>query len=79
MHVNLDKSPYKETNAVFQDKTKAWQKSNQKYVKYMEEGIKIIPVNAVMYAKLKYTPWIDFPPQNSKPLQQCHDIYINLK
>lgn len=60
LHVNLDKSPYKETNAVFQDKTKAWQKSNQKYVKYMEEGIKIIPVNAVMYAKLKYTPWIDF-------------------
>lgn len=79
LHVNLDLKPYDETNAVFKSKTKTWQDSNKKYVEYMEKGIKIIPTNAVMYAKLKYTPWIDFPPQNSKPLEQWHDIYINLK
>lgn len=65
----------KETKAVFGDKTKEWQDNHLKYVEYMRNGIEIVPVNAVMYAKLRYTPWIDFPPQNSKPLKAWHDIY----
>jgi len=52
-----------------------WQKENSDYVKYMEIGQYIVPVNNAMYAKLKYTPWVDFPPQESHPLDDWHDIF----
>ena len=61
MLVNQDKSPYPETKAVFGSGTKEWQKNYPKYVAYMEKGQYVTPVNAAMYAKLKYTPWTDFP------------------
>ena len=53
----------------------AWIADNPRYVQYMQEGIIIKPVNAAMYAKLSYTHWIDFPPQESQPLMDWHDIF----
>lgn len=76
MFINHDSGPtYPETTAVFGNKTTKWQQDNPQYVSYMENGLNITPVNAVMYAKLKYTPWIDFPPQKSHPLQAWHKIF----
>lgn len=72
--VNYDPEPYKETTAVFKEKTREWQEQHPQFVAYMEKGIQIQPVNAAMYAKLRYTPWIDFPPQNSHPL----DTWMNM-
>jgi hypothetical protein len=66
--VNYDPYPYRETRAVFGNDIETWQNNNRNYVEYMENGIKIQPINAAMYAKLRYTPWLDFPPQNSQPL-----------
>ncbi|HWP97452.1 MAG TPA: hypothetical protein VN426_11450 [Syntrophomonadaceae bacterium] len=77
--VNRDGPPYKETTAVFGDRTSQWQNSNPGYVKYMEKGQEITPVNAVMYAKLHYTPWIDFPPQQSHPLDDWQNHYNSIK
>ncbi|MBP2639335.1 MAG: hypothetical protein H6Q66_286 [Firmicutes bacterium] len=64
-----------ERKAVFGSATAAWEAVNSQYVQYMNEGITIKPVNAAMYAKLSYTPWIDFPPQESQPLMDWHDIF----
>ncbi len=44
-----------------------------------KEGQDIECVNAAMYAKLKYTPWVDFPPQNSHPLEDWLNIYNSLE
>lgn len=77
--INYDSPPYRETAAVFGSKTKEWQNNHQSYVKYMEDGQNIVPVNAVMYAKLRYTPWVDFPPQNSHPLDDWHKGYQSIK
>ena len=75
IHINSDKSPYPETRAVFKDGTANWQANNPNYVTYMEKGLDVIPVNAAMYAKLRYTPWVDFPPQGSHPLESWLEIY----
>ena len=64
-----------ERKAVFGSATAVWEAANPQYVQYMNEGITIKPVNAAMYAKLLYTPWIDFPPQESHPLMDWHDIF----
>lgn len=72
--VNYDPEPYRETTAVFKEKTREWQEQYPQFVAYMEKGIQLQPVNAAMYAKLRYTPWIDFPPQNSHPL----DTWMNM-
>lgn len=79
MLVNRDKPPYPETRTAFKGKTKEWQKNHPQYVKYMEKGQYVVPVNAAMYAKLKYTPWVDFPVQGSHPLDTWHDIFRSLK
>ena len=36
-------------------------------------------MNAAMYAKLSYTPWVDFPPQGSHPLEDWLRIYNSLE
>lgn len=82
MHVNQD---YK-VNGVWQETDAAarqeygisgaeWMKKNPQYGEYLKKGIDITPVNAVMYAKLMYTPWVDFPVQKSHPLQEWHDLF----
>lgn len=38
-------------------------------------GQEMQPVNAAMYSRLRYTPWVDFPPQNSNPLDTWLEIY----
>lgn len=76
MKINCDEGPnYPETTAVFKGDTAKWQAANPDYVKYMEQGQNVTPVNAVNYAKLKYTPWVDFPPQKSHPLDDWHRIF----
>lgn len=68
-----------ETKAVYKDQLADWQRNNPDYVKYMEQGQDIVCVNAAMYAKLSYTPWVDFPPQNSRPLEDWLAIYDSLE
>ncbi len=75
MHINEDKEPYHETTPVFGNNTSEWQESHSQYVQYMERGVDIKPVNAAMYSKLKYTPWVDFPPHESTPLDTWLEIY----
>ena len=45
----------------------------------MEDGILVHPVNAAMYAKLKYTPWIDFPPAGSHPLADWQSMVHSIE
>lgn len=45
----------------------------------MNKGVTVVHVNAVMYAKLKYMPWTDFPPQKSHPLKTWYNIYLSFK
>lgn len=52
-----------------------WQSSHKSDVEFMEKGQYVTPINAVMYAKLKYTPWVDFPPQGSHPLDDWQNIF----
>ena len=73
--VNYDPKPYPETKAVFGSTTSDWQKSHPDYVKYMASGQYVQPVNAAMYAKLRYTPWVDFPPQGSHPLDDWQKLF----
>jgi len=74
--INTDLDPYKETSAVVgQSGLASWQATYPQYVEYMEQGVKIQPVNAAMYARLQYTPWVDFPPQESNPLDDWIEIY----
>lgn len=75
MRVNYDPSPYAETKAVYGSNTVQWQMDHPTDVEYMEQGQYVTPVNAAMYSKLKYTPWVDFPPQGSHPLDQWHSIF----
>lgn len=56
-----------------------WQSENSKYVQYMEAGQDIECVNAAMYARLRYTPWLDFPPSMSHPLETWLNIYNSLE
>ena len=77
MLVNVDQAPYKETDAAVEN-LEDWQRQNEEYVEYMENGIMIQPVNSAMYARLKYTPWVDFPPQESTPLDDWVSIYNSL-
>ena len=79
MFVNQDVSPYPETKAVFGSKTKEWQNNHPTDVRFMENGQYVIPVNAAMYAKLKYTPWVDFPAQGSHPLEDWQNIFRSFK
>lgn len=79
MFINHDPSPYPETKAVFGENTQDWQNKHPNDVNFMEKGQYVTPVNAAMYAKLKYTPWVDFPPQGSHPLDQWHDIFRSFK
>lgn len=53
-----------------------WIASNPNYVEYMKNGVSITPVNAAMYAKLKYTPWTDFPPNGAHQLSDWHKIIM---
>ncbi len=77
--INRDAGPnYPETKAACED-LNLWQSGNSKYVRYMEAGQDIECVNAAMYAKLRYTPWVDFPPQNSHPLEDWLHIYDSLE
>ena len=55
MLVNYDPSPYPETKAVYVSTTQQWQAEHSSDVTYMELGQYVTPVNAAMYAKLKYT------------------------
>lgn len=78
--INCDSGPnYPETKAACRGEMKEWQDNHINYVKYMEEGQDIECVNAAMYARLKYTPWLDFPPQNSHPLETWLNIYNSLE
>ncbi|MDE7184203.1 MAG: hypothetical protein K2O40_06965, partial [Lachnospiraceae bacterium] len=78
--INRDVGPnYPETKAARSKDFSEWQDKNSKYVEYMEAGQDIECVNAAMYAKLRYTPWVDFPPQGSHPLEDWLDIYNNLE
>ncbi len=81
--INRDAGPnYAETKAQFDnipEKYNKWQSENEKYVTYMERGQDIECVNAVMYAKLRYTPWVDFPPAESHPLEDWLCIYNDLE
>lgn len=78
--INRDAGPdYKETKAVCKSELDKWQNENRKYVEYMEQGQDIECVNAAMYAKLRYTPWVDFPPQGSHPLEDWLNIYNSLE
>ena len=78
--INRDAGPdYKETKAVYKSELDKWQNENRKYVEYMEQGQDIECVNAAMYAKLRYTPWVDFPPQGSHPLEDWLNIYNSLE
>lgn len=79
MFVNQDASPYPETKAVFESKTKEWQNNHPTDVAFMEKGQYVTPVNAAMYAKLKYTPWVDFPAQGSHPLDDWYNIFRSFK
>lgn len=56
-----------------------WQNEHADYVRYMEDGQSIQCVNAAMYARLRYTPWVDFPPNGSKPLTTWLEIYNQLE
>ena len=79
-NINCDPAPnYPETRAVFKNSLSDWQSKNPAYVKYMEKGQDIECVNAAMYAKLSYTPWVDFPPQGSHPLEDWLRIYNSLE
>ena len=73
--VNKDSSSYAESKAELKDNFEDWKRKNSQYISYMEEGTQITPVNAAMYAKLKYTPWTDFPPANSRPLATWHELF----
>lgn len=77
MLINHDpkKLKYPESKAVFGSGLADWQREHPKYVEYMEKGIKLQPLNAAMYAKLKYTPWTDFPPQGSHSLATWHKFF----
>lgn len=77
LHINHDpkSNGYAESRAVKQAELDAWQAANPKYVKYMEDGIDLKPVNAAMYAKLRYTPWTDFPPQSAHALRTWHGYF----
>ncbi len=78
--INKDSGPnYPETKAVWGEDMAQWQNEHSKYVEYMENGQDITCVNAAMYAKLCYTPWVDFPPQNSHPLEDWLKIYNSLE
>ena len=78
--INRDAAPnYSETKAQCGSDFAAWQSANPNYVVYMENGQDIECVNAVMYAKLRYTPWVDFPPAGSHPLEDWLRIYKSLE
>ena len=78
--INCDPAPeYKETTAVYGEKTSEWIAQNPQYVQYMQKGLDIECANAAMYAKLRYTPWLDFPPSNSHPLEDWLSIYNKLE
>ena len=78
--INCDPAPeYKETTAVYGEKTSEWIAQNPQYVQYMQNGLDIECANAAMYAKLRYTPWLDFPPSNSHPLEDWLSIYNKLE
>ena len=73
--INRDIGPnYPETKAARDKDFSEWQDKSSKYVEYMEAGQDIECVNAAMYAKLRYTPWVDFPPQDSHPLEDWLNI-----
>lgn len=81
--VNRDVGPdYKETKAALSGTNKSveeWQNENSEFANYMEKGQDIECVNAAMYAKLCYTPWVDFPPSNSHPLEDWLSVYNSLE
>lgn len=56
-----------------------WQATNSQDVEYMERGVEIPPINAAMYARLQYTSWVDFPPQNSNPLDEWIMFYNSFR
>jgi hypothetical protein len=72
---NKDRADKQERKAVLGNETAAWEAKYPQYARYIDEGIKIKPVNVAMYARLHYTPWVDFPPQESQPLKTWHDIF----
>lgn len=76
---NQDSNRKERTSVFGKDGTSAWEAKNPQYARYLDEGIKITPVNAAMFAKLRYTPWVDFPPQGSQPLMTWHDIFRSFK
>ena len=49
------------------------------YFAYITTPMSITPVNAAMYAKLKYTPWLDYPPGKMHQLQDWLKIYNQVK
>ena len=77
--VNKDAPNYNETKAVKGDKFSEWENANSQYIEYMKDGQEVECINAAMYAKLCYTPWVDFPPQGSHPLEDWLKIYNSLE
>ncbi len=74
--IRIDYDPEdKEQIGVLGSKLKTWQEAHPAETEKMHEGELITPVNAAMYAKLKYTPWTNFPPQGSEPLWDWQYIY----
>ena len=72
--INSD-NKLKGTKAVFGSDFDNWANTYPEYIEYLENGQDITAVNAAMYAKLYYTPWVDFPPQNSHPLEDWQTIF----
>jgi hypothetical protein len=73
--VNYDPRPYREEKAVFRNGLSAWRAGHPNEVRMMDSGVWVTPVNAAMYAKLHYTPWTYFPPQNSYPLRTWYNYF----
>jgi len=53
-----------------------FKKTNPKYWEFMKNGIVFRPINAAMYAKLRYTPWLDFPYHKTYSLDNWHNTYV---
>lgn len=68
-----------EQRAVFGKKLDEWQAANPAAVSDLHKGVLYTPGTASEYAKLKYTPFTYFAPQNSRPYDTWVNIYRGFK
>lgn len=64
-----------DTLEIRNQKVSQWIEKHPEEAKEMQQGEMIQPNNAAMYAKLRYTPWTNFPPQNSHPLWDWQKLF----